>query len=454
LPDGGEVPDGGVGHIANNDHADNGPDEYHRYDADFALAESIGTNAARISIEWSRIEPTEGHYDPDAIAHYHQVFASLKAHHLEPMVTLNHFTSPIWVHDVNNPSNGYGGWAGRDGDALGQSAIVSRFARFAGDMAKEYGGEVDYWFTLNEPFAVIAATYVNPTAEKFPQEPFTSDLTSPLPGVNLGLAVRAYVNMVFAHAAAYDAIHQNDTVDADGDGKAALVSIAHHVRVFVPAGTDVAAANAAKDLDYVNNDLFLNAIVLGNLDLNLDQKFDGPNEGQGLPALKGRADFLGLNYYTVSQVLPDSVGNDAGVSIAGLPIDDTNPQYDHSDLGWEIYPQGMHDLVSRYWNQYHLPILITENGIADAADTKRAKFLVDHVQALLQARSEGAEIWGYTYWSLVDNFEWAKGFAPKFGLYQVDYSTETRTPTKGVDAYRAIIDAGEVTPAILQQYGQ
>ena len=140
-PDGGEWPDGGY-HVANNDHADNGPDQFHRFDSDAALAEQLGTNMVRMSIEWARIEPVEGHYDADAIAHYHQVFASLKAHHQLPMVTLQHFTLPTWIHDVYEPAKGYGGWAGRDSDPLGKGGIVSRFARFAGDMAKGCGARL------------------------------------------------------------------------------------------------------------------------------------------------------------------------------------------------------------------------------------------------------------------------------------------------------------------------
>jgi beta-glucosidase/6-phospho-beta-glucosidase/beta-galactosidase len=451
-PDGGEWPADG-GHVAHNDHADDGPDQYRLFDQDAALAQQLGTNAVRMSIEWARLEPTEGTYDPEAIAHYHAVLASLKAHGQVPMVTLQHFTLPTWIHDVNVPTSGVGGWAGRPGDALGQGAIVQKFARFAGDMAKEYGHEVDFWFTLNEPFVLLVATYVNPTSEKFPQEPFDTDCN--IPGVNLGLAIRGATNMIYAHAAAYDAIHANDVWDADGDGKAALVGMAHHVRVFVPqSATDPGSKAAAKQLDYVNNDLILNAAIHGDLDLNLDGKYDGPGELQGAPALKGRLDFLGLNYYSVSQVLATTISNSAGVTIKGLPVDDTNPAYDHTDLGWEIFPQGMHDLVTRYWGQYQLPILITENGIADRDDTMRAKFLVDHVQALLQARDEGAQVWGYTYWSLIDNFEWAKGLTPKFGLYGVDRTTKARTPTKGVAAYQAIIQAGKVTPDIVQKYGQ
>ena len=150
-------------------------------------------------------------------------------------------------------------------------------------------------------------------------------------------------------------------------------------------------------------------------------------------------DFLGLNYYSVSKVLPAEVKNADGVTIQGLPIDNDDPSVPKTDLGWQIYPQGMHDLVANYWGRFHLPILITENGIADAADTKRARFLVDHVDQLLKARDEGAQVWGYTYWSLVDNFEWAKGFAPKFGLYHVDYATQTRTPKGSYRSFQGML---------------
>lgn len=452
-PDGGEWPLD-AGHVAHDDHADQGDDEYDKYEQDFDLAKSLGTNAMRLSIEWARIEPTEGHYDPDAIAHYHAVFKALKARGITPLVTLQHFSLPLWIHDCYDPQNGYGGWAGPDGDALGQGGIVSRFARFAGDMAQEFGGEVDTWFTINEPMVLVISTYLNNTTEHFPHEAFDSDLTSPIDGVNLSLSTRAAMNMIYAHAAAYDAIHARDTVDADGDGVAAQVSIAHHMRVFIPGGRDDASRAAAKQLGYLNNDLILNALVNGDLDVDFDQKYDGPNDRQGVPELKGRLDFLGMNYYSLSEIVPYNIQSTSGVKLLGIPLDSDDLGYPKTDLGWTIYPRGLHDLVAQYWQTYHLPILITENGIADAEDTQRTKFLVDHVKALLQARDEGAQVMGYTYWSLVDNFEWAKGFAPKFGLYHVDYASGSRTPTKGVAAYQAIIQAGGVTDSIAQQYGQ
>jgi beta-glucosidase len=450
-PDGGEFPPD-AGHIAHNDHADQGDDEYEKYAQDFDLAQQLGTNAMRISIEWARVEPTEGHYDAEAIAHYHAVLKALRDRHITPMVTLQHFSLPLWIHDCYHPENGYGGWAGRDGDALGEGGIVSRFARFAGDMAQEFGGEVDDWFTINEPMGLVTATYVNPTAEQFPHEPFESDLTSPIAGVNLGLAVRATMNMISAHARAYDAIHQRDTVDADGDGVAASVSIAHHVRAFLPSSHSAESVAAAEQLQYLNNELILNALVRGDVDLDFDGRYDGPGEAKGREDLRGRLDFLGLNYYTFSEVAAVSVGNDAGISIPGLPLDGNDYGYPVTDLGWPIYPQGLHDLVTQYAADYGLPVLISENGVADSSDAERARFLVQHVKALKQAQSEGVRVLGYTYWSLVDNFEWAKGFAPRFGLYHVDYATGARTPTRGVDAYKAIVAAGGVTAEIEQAY--
>ena len=112
-PDGGEFP-ADAGHIAHNDHADQGDDEYEKYAQDFDLAQQLGTNAMRISIEWARVEPTEGHYDAEAIAHYHAVLKALRDRHITPMVTLQHFSLPLWIHDCYHPENGYGGWAGRD----------------------------------------------------------------------------------------------------------------------------------------------------------------------------------------------------------------------------------------------------------------------------------------------------------------------------------------------------
>jgi beta-glucosidase len=172
---------------------------------------------------------------------------------------------------------------------------------------------------------------------------------------------------------------------------------------------------------------FHDAIHTGRVRLHIPSF---PRLDEPLPQLRGSADFVGVNYYTRLMVhfSPWARGF---VSRRPGP----GPR---NDLDWEIHPQGLSRLLAETWRRYRLPIYVTENGIADAADTRRAAFLRAHVDEVAQALARGVPVRGYFHWSLVDNFEWAEGFAPRFGLYRVDYDTLARTPTVAVETFRAL----------------
>lgn len=427
-----------------------GPDAWTHYAQDFALAAQLGHNAARLGIEWAKIEPTPGTYDAAVIQHYHDVLDAAAREGLTVMVTLQHFTLPTWLHDITQPEEQRGGWPGLPGDAVGEAQVVSAFEAFAGDMAEEFGAKVDLWVTINEPLVSLLGGYL---AGVFP------------PGEVLQLhkTVRGMYNMAYAHARAYDAIHARDKIDADGDGEAAAVSIAKHWRVFHPAHASPGAQQSADRLAFLNNRVFVDAVTQGRVDLNVDGDISDPGEGVD-PALQHRLDWLGVNYYGRFMVYDSLVrfcetgpctGNDEGIEVALLFEENSDPKRPHSDMGWEIYPEGLRQVLEEA-SSYQLPIRITENGVADATDTLRAGFIVSHLDRLLQARQKGADIRGYYHWSLIDNFEWAEGFGPRFGLLHVDYTSndKTRTVTTGAEAYRAIIQAGAVTEEIESTYGR
>ncbi len=449
--------------IMDCDDPDNGPDDWDLVAQDIEAAKAIGTNAYRFSIEWSRIEPTEGVYDPTAIAHYHALLAAAREAGLTPMVTLDHDTLPLWLHGVAPGKSGaseadwVGGWRGLPGETPGSDArIVQAFGKFAGDMAKEFGGDVDLWLTLNEPMIVAAMGYALGT---FP------------PGASMHLtdARNAVVNEAYANAAAYDAIHENDVVAARPGEEPALVGIAKSMPVFVPdpSSDPALAATAAAQMEHIFNWLFLDAIVDGNLDSHFDGSYSHPQdpegEGTAIAALAARADFIGVNYYTVESVmpvvggLPDAQGSSLVLpGILGGPADPT-ASFSDPPADEEIYPKGMRDTLLAVAGKFpQLPIYVTENGVADASDTKRAKFIVSHVQAMQQAMTEGADVRGYFHWSLIDNFEWTYGFAARYGLYHVDYSSpsKTRVLTQGAQAYQAVIAAQGVTPTLSARWGQ
>jgi beta-glucosidase len=419
------------GKIKNGDKPDDGPDYFTHFDEDHDRAMTARHNAIRVGIEWSRIYPTADSFDndtpdPAALDFYDRLLASIRTRAMKPMITLQHLTLPDWLLDLNDLQNKKG-WL--------DPAIIPRFTEFARRMAARFGDRVDLWLTINEPQTVVLAGYL---VGYFP------------PGeiANFDDSMQVYANMIRAHAAAYDAIKAADTVDADGDGKPALVSFATHNRVFQAAEAsnpdDVRAADRLRDF---TNHFFLRAVTKGDMDFNYDGKFDGPNEVQDDPTLKNRLDYIGLNYYGLSVVtyLGDNI------PILGLPaLVDLRTPNPKTDVGWDIYPQGFGTVLDELV-QYNLPIHITENGVADQGDTQKARFVAEHLLEALKAIGRGVDVRGYFYWALTDNFEWAEGYCPRFGLWRVDYTStqRTRTATAAVATLQSIIEANTIPAGLL-----
>ncbi len=440
---------------------DQGPDHWDHFAADLAQAAALSMNAYRFSIEWSRVEPTEGSYDPAALAHYHDLLSACAASGLTPMVTLDAVTLPQWLHAVQPGASGVqeaswvGGWRGLAGETPGPDArIVRAFARFAADMAAEYGPQVDLWLTLEDPMSLAAQAYVTGS---WP------------PGAVLHLTDfrRAVVNLAYAHAAAYDAIHAGDLSAAADGGLPAQVGVAQQLTQFLldPRSTDPNGTLFTEQMSYVFNSLFLNAVVAGNLDTHFDFSYSHPSdpegEGTGLAALGGRADFLGVGYYgtllvtPVAGGLPDAQGS--GLVLPAVVGENTDPTVPHGDLppGIQIDPGGFKEqLETVAGNWPYLPVYVVENGVADASDSLRAAYLVDHVAAMQQAMQAGVDVRGYFHWALLDDFEWQYGLTPRYGLLSVSYEdpNRARTVTKGAKAYQQIIQALGVTPAIQAQW--
>ena len=355
-------------------------DEYDLYDEDFAIASSLGQNAFRLSIEWSRIEPQQDTFSEPAIDHYVAELADAHARGLRTFVTLHHFTNPIWAADQ-------GGWA--------NDAMPQWFAEYVAYVVPRIGGLVDYWLTVNEP---------NGNA-------FTSYLLGATPPGDEDVQTmgRALANYLSAHATAYHLIH--------AAFPAALVSFAEHFRILDPARWwDPADRFVADALNSFFNDQPLEAIATGHLRLYVPTLLDIEED---LPSLKGTLDFIGVNYYTRSVVRTDASAPQGFVleNEPGAPV---------TASGEEIYPAGLYRVLLSL-RRYHLPIVITENGIDDPTDTQRASFICEHLAAVAAAMAEGADVRGYLYWSLVDNYEWTSGYGPKYGLVAVDLETEVRT---------------------------
>jgi beta-glucosidase/6-phospho-beta-glucosidase/beta-galactosidase len=421
------------------DSADDGPDFWTHYAEDFAAAAALGNNSIRLGLEWARLFPTREAFDSrtpdsDALAHYHDILTAARDAGLQPMVTLIHFSLPLWIHDPDD-EEAAPGWE--------RDAITDDVGAWAGWAAAEFGDDVDWWITLNEPMVNIAGGWI-------------SGDVPPGKHLDIDAALHAAENMMRAHAAAYDAIQVADIVDADGDRRSAWVSIAAHQRVFFPKDPDdPRMVRASEMLHYLLNVVFLEAVINGNLDRNFDFDYDDPDDLAADPTLAGRLDYIGLNYYGPTQVI--DTANDNNFPMIGIPfVNDLDLRgFDApiTDYGWSIYPQGFRVVLDELV-PYGRPIVVTENGLADAGETMRPRFLIDHLYELNKAIDEGVDIRGYYHWSLIDNFEWTAGYCPRFGLFHVDFTSPERTRTmgEGAEVYRRIIQDNTVSPELFATY--
>jgi beta-glucosidase len=372
---------------------------YELFEKDFELIQKMGHNAHRFSIEWSRVEPEEGKWDEEALQHYRQVLESLRAKGITPMVSLHHFTNPEWLAK-------YGYWH--------SPQTVEFFARYVKKVAEALLPLSQLWLTLNEPVLMIYFGYIEgswPPGRRGFKEGMT-----------------AFRHLIEAHARAYHILHET----AHAKGLPVSVGVAYHMRVCDPH-------NFSNPMDvitclmrtYFLNRLFPECIHSGTLmpPLGFYKKVSW---------IKGTQDFIGLNYYSrtrlafTPQCLPDLFAEE--IPEKAKPV---------SDMGWEIYPKGLYRIL-RYLRRFHLPVYITENGVADSRDVLRQDFITAHLREVARALHEGINIQGYFHWSLMDNFEWLEGFGPRFGLVEIDYNTLERKPRPSSDFYSKIAREGVI----------
>ena len=359
-----------LGKVANHERSGLAAGQYTRYQEDFSLAKSLGHNAHRFSIEWSRVEPRPGFIDLNAVEHYRQVLQELRRLGLEPLVTLHHFTNPIWVARR-------GGWRRRE--------TVDLYGRYVMAVVRELGSLVRYWITINEPTVYSSLAHL---LGYWPPEQR-----------NIAAAWLVVRNLSQAHHLAYQIIKRHNPD--------ARIGVANNLSHFVPVRPghpiDATLVGLSK---YWHNQWWL------------DQTYQAQ-------------DFIGLNYY-FHHPLKFTWG-EWRKQFSPRPSGDKPV----SDLGWEIYPAGLGQVLD-FLGKYDRPIIITENGIADATDLKRAVFIREHVQQVGLAIQRGLRVQGYFYWSLIDNFEWREGFKPRFGLIEIDYHTMKRTIRPSAYTYRQI----------------
>ena len=380
-------------------------DGYRRYRRDLRELRDLGQNAQRFSVEWARVEPRQGQFDQEALDHYTDVVRTCRSLGMEPVVTLQHFTLPRWLADR-------GGLLAQDGPYL--------FARYAAACAQAFGEDVRWWVTLNEPGVLAVFGYLFGTWP--PQQRSRRAFFA---------ALRAAVRW---HAAGRGALRE---VAARGH-REALVSVAHHDRAMRPADPRSQLDRLATLLpNHVFNRWFLRACTSGRL---------APPVGlnQPVPGAARSLDYLGLNYYS-----EDVVRFDGGWGNTLYARTMPDPALPLSTFGSSLDPPGLTRALTALWQEFGLPILITENGVADADDELRPGFLVDHLSAVHDAIRAGVDVRGYLHWTALDNFEWTYGYSQRFGLFAVDRETMARTPKRSAEVYATICRAGAVPESLL-----
>ena len=348
-----------------------------------------------------------GQFDPSAVAHYHAVLASLKRHGLTPIVTLHHFTNPLWIADA-------GGWESR--------ATVDRFESFVRFCAREFGAEVDWWCTVNEP-------------EVFAFRGWSEGLWPPAVRDN-SRALTVIAHQLEAHGRAFHVLHAEDRADADGDGIAARVGFAKHRVELEP----LRAWNPLDRLQaYLEDRVFNVAVERAAIDGEIDLWIPGARSvRRSLPELRNTLDWYGLNYYTRWMVR----------SLSPVPHV-VKPGAPQNDLGWELWPAGLEQALVAA-GRFGKPVLVTENGVADARDVLRPAALVASVEAMHAAIARGVNVLGYLHWSLLDNFEWSDGYQGRFGFYAVDFDKPERPRTRrgSAEVFARIARANAITDEV------
>ena len=322
-------------------------DSFNRYKEDVQILKELGLNSYRFSVDWSRIEPEKGKYSKEGLEYYKNLIKELKDNNIEPFLTCWHWPVPLWLEE--------------EGGLLAKN-IVEYFGKFVEVLVKNFGQDVKYWMTINEPLVVSGAGYLQGTRA---------------PGIKniFKFWKVCFVNLVKMHKLSYGVIKEYDPN--------IQVAIAKNMFGVREEGYNFLQKFMKRIFGYFWNDLFLHKI-------------------------EGYLDFIGLNYYEEIQI-----------DIFNFKKEEKQ----RSDIGWVMTPYCIYYVLKDLKDKYNLPIIITENGLADREDKYRKRWLDETVRAMGDALEYGVDLFGYLHWSLLDNFEWSEGHWPKFGLVEVDRET-------------------------------
>jgi len=425
------------GRTVNGDTGDVAADHYHRWRQDVELMTELGLDAYRLSVSWPRVQPGgRGDLNPEGLAFYRGLVDALLEAGINPVVTLYHWDLPQELEDE-------GGWTNR--------ATAYAFADYARAFARELGDRVEVWTTLNEPWCSAYLGYASGVHAPGRTDPAAA------------LAAAHHLNL--AHGLAAQAIR-------DELGDETNVSITLNLHVTRPADPERPGdLEAAHEVDLVGNHIFLGPILDGSYPVELreltahltDWSFVQPGD---LALIRQRVDVLGVNYYSTSYVRRREAGEPAtggtgdhgdGAASPWVGLDRVeflDPAGPLTDMGWNIEPDGLYELLTALDNAYDgLPLMVTENGAAfpdvvgedgQVHDPERVDYIHRHLDAVARAVEDGADVRGYFVWSLLDNFEWAYGYTKRFGIVRVDYETQARAPKESARWYAQVGRSGEL----------
>jgi beta-glucosidase len=396
-------------------HGDTGAvacDHYHRWESDLDLITELGLDGYRLSIAWPRVMDAAGRPNPKGLDFYRRILGRLQDKGLHSLVTLYHWDLPQHLEDR-------GGWLNRD--------TAFRFADYADLVSREFAGMVTTWATLNEPWCSAYLGYGN---------------GHHAPGLaNTRFATQAMHHLLLGHGLAVPALRANDPASKKG--------IVANVSFVSPASDAPADADAAHLSMTMQNQWVLDPLLKGSYPADLFRLWPGAEPlvlAGDMERISQPIDVLGINYYFRTHVKADA---ERGFSEVVFP------DLERTQMGWEVYPQGLRDLLVDFHHRYqHLPpIYITENGMSSADDVvggrvhdaQRIRFLESHLLAVNEAIAAGVKVSGYFIWSLMDNFEWAFGYERRFGITHVDYATQVRTFKDSALAVQAFLKARRET---------
>jgi beta-glucosidase len=386
---------GNVKGMATGEIAD---DHYNRWPEDLDLLRDGGFDGYRFSLAWPRLIPEGiGQVNQAGVDFYDRLIDGMLERGLKPFATLYHWDLPSALQDR-------GGWMNRD--------IASWFAEYAALVAHKFGDRLHATATINEPWCVAFLSHF---------------LGIHAPGYrDIRAAARAMHHVLLAHGTAIGALR------AEGARNLGIVT---NLQKSEPASEKPEDAAAAHLFDGVFNRWYLGGVYKGKYPEDIVKMFEAhlpKNFEADMATVSAPLDWAGINYYSRSLLAHNPENPSMPKTVKGPG--------EANDLGWEIYPKGLTDLLVRVSNEYtKVPLYVTENGMSETNDERRVHYYDIHLKAVLDAQKQGADVRGYFAWSLVDNFEWAEGYTSRFGIVHVDYETQKRTPKGSYRAFQGML---------------